>query len=158
MLQIDTDMEFYPDLMSEMVLRDLDVVAGLACLKIVLEDRLNAEVKTDGYQNQKEGLVEVAGIGTAAMVVKRGVYETLIERGLVQRYRTHFDSDESEVECWSFYPVGVDAETEQWVGGDVAFCRICSDAGFKVYADTNNFMKHWGSISYPVQQRTPQNQ
>lgn len=153
LLQLDTDMEFFPDRMTEMVLRDLDVVAGMACLKIAREDRLNAEVKQGGEHDESNGLVEVEAIGTAAMCVKRGVYETIIDGGLAAPYKTHFDSDDSEAECWSFHPVGVDEESGLWVGGDVAFCRIARNAGFRVFADTNNFMKHWGRISYPVQQR-----
>ena len=126
-LFLDDDMVFSPDLIQQLLIHDLPVVASLYLNRTppfyamafgekttdALHKPVWVPVSLDGAP--EEGLAEVVAAGTAGMLVRREVFEA-IEEG------TWFIQDGTS--------------------DDIAFCERVTAAGFKIWLDLGARMGH----------------
>jgi len=128
LFMLDADMVYPPDTIVQLLLSDVDIVAGFSARRIPphiplffvdskAEDSSECEYLCDaGFPAGKPGLYEVKAIGSAGMLIKRKVLESIEPPYFSFSERT---------------PEG------KQVGEDVYFCIKARKAGFKVYCRTD---------------------
>ena len=97
---------------------------------------------------EREGdLVEVMNAGTGFMLIKRNVFEKLIEQGAT-KYRDDIglDKDTNENQ-YDFFNCTV-AEG-QYLTEDYSFCHAVRHAGFQIWLDTTIELTHTGYWRFP---------
>ena len=135
---LDVDVSWLEADFKKLVEFDRDIVAGIYPLKSGDEDYpvlpLPGERWADNY-----GLVEVAGVPTGFLKIKRRVFETLYPT--VRQHRSKEDK-------FGRKPIPIIFERTlngmSRRGGDIEFCRKAREAGFKVYVDPSMQLGHVG--------------
>lgn len=127
-LFVDSDMVFPPDLIAQLLKHDKDIVSG-ACFarKAPHFPCFFSSISSEKCQPMTEysrGLVEVAGVGAACVMIKTQVFKDIYASGQL---------------C--YFPIVN-------LGEDVAFCRRAIELGYKVFVDTNLQIGHIGSKIY----------
>lgn len=146
-LQLDTDLQFDPARLGEMVTRAEDVVGGLYPLKRPgpVAWCLN---KSESAEAPKPGeLMEVDYVGTGMLRVKRQVLLELIRRGMVSEYRTD-NGEGGPAARHDFFPIG--PRDGRYLSEDWEFCRLVKQTGSKVWVDPACTARHYGDAGYPI--------
>lgn len=140
LLFIDADIEFDPDDVAMLLEHDVDLVAGVYCMK--KPDSQWYAVWKDGklVKDLGEGsLEEVDFMGTGFMMIDRNVFERMIS------FYPEIKNDDP-VETWGFFNRmkynGV------MLSEDYSFCQRWKDLGEKIYADTRVRLIHHGMYPY----------
>ena len=147
---IDADIEFSPDDVARVWNLQADIGVGLYPMKVV-DKPLSAWV--DGKLVKPGGTepFEVDFAGTGFMMIKREVFLKFQEKF---PGRAH---DEGRVgQCFSWFDprvIGQDnlmrcAATRYYASEDYAFCLDARKLGFKIIADPNIKLTHWGRYGY----------
>lgn len=113
---LDDDMAFPASTISQLLLRDKDIVAANCVMKSVpakttAKDLNNKPVYSD---ETATGLQEVAHVGCAVMLIKAEVFKTI---GL------------------PYFDFVFQNEKDGYIGEDVFFCRKAREKGYSVYVD-----------------------
>ncbi len=169
LLSIDADISWTYDDFKRIITSDKDIVGGtypLKCFPLVanfnpLHERgtefisthrgfdLNAfESFIEKYANPKTGEAEVRHVPTGFLCVTKKVIDTLAKTVPVY---WQFQPDTGERKgFFQFYPSGVfnnEYESEDW-----GFCRLATEAGFKVHLNTKVRLGHAGNHTYRMGQ------
>lgn len=150
LLFLDTDLIFSPDHVARLISHDVPVVAGLYPKK---QDTPSWVANAHPYYPEPEesGLQRVRYVGTGCLLVERGVFGSLAERGLVAEYVADHDGEGAPLRR-DWFPVGVTEDTAigktRYLSEDWFFCELCARAGVPVYADTRVVLKHVGMRIY----------
>jgi len=162
MMWIDSDIEFEAGMVDHLYKRDLDIVGGLYCHKkpgppVWSANALRGDLSVP---DDKTGLQKVAAIGTGFMMVKRGVYEKMIDSGLAKSYVEDFEDGRGQ-KRYELFPMGVVTDSEAhddptYLTEDWYFFHNARKLGFSVYADNCFHVKHWdGATCYPTEMPQP---
>ena len=124
---LDDDHDFTPDLLPRLLLRDVDIVAPVVLSKVppfspVCYRDIGDPIPLSELPNDE--LVEVAATGTAGMLIRRRVFDTLDDPWF-ETGRIHADT----------------------LGEDLHFCVKAREAGFKVHVDTGAWLGHLTTTS-----------
>lgn len=114
--------------------------------------RFTADLLLDeGQQMQAtNGFVQARHIATAVMVVKRQVFETMIEKNAVQKIQPDVELQPGRADkFYGFFETMVDPETRTYVGEDFAFCRRWRDiCGGEIWCDLQGEYVHTGPYDF----------
>lgn len=150
LLFVDSDLVFSGEQIQRLVEHDVDVVAGFYPKK---KDG-DLEWVCNALRNEvlPSGLQEVRYMGTGFLLVKRAVFERMIER-YGDEIMFHPDHTPSATE-YDFWQVGVYKYPDgnrRHLSEDWYFCQRWLDLGGKIYGDTRVILRHIGHASYPLQ-------
>lgn len=117
---IDSDMVLPPDALTKLLAHDKDIVSGIAfkrfppfdpCFyeKVSVTDR---GIKLEHFKKWQKGLIEADACGMACCLIKRKVFEKMIENNMPP-----------------FFPIPT-------TGEDIAFCLRAKQCGYQIYVDT----------------------
>ena len=99
----------------------------------------------------KDGIIEVTHSPTGFMLIKREVFDKMIEK------YPHLRIDQDQVingknerlpHMWNFFDTQFDQEKHTYLGEDFAFCKRWKDIGGKCYAWINDYISHIGEHQY----------
>lgn len=139
---LDVDVSWTPKDLGKLMDYDRDIVAGVYPRRA---DEQPYPVKTLGGERRadSDGLVEVEGVPTGFLKIKRRVFETL-SKGVPH----HRSSDDPAGRAT--IPVIFERTLNGMsrVGGDIEFCRKARAAGFKIYVDPMMSLGHQGTKHY----------
>ena len=128
-LFVDTDMVFEADAAERLLKRDKDII-GVDCntrkLPTVSTLKIHDE-NGDIINEEKDGLLKCAGVGTGFMLIKSSVFEKLSHPWFM------FESDD---------------RGEVKYGEDMWFARLARKAGFEIFADLTIKVGHIGDYIY----------
>ena len=137
---VDADIHFNPTDIVKLVAHDKDIVGG-----IYPQKTLPPKMVVNTLDNAKtEGdLVEVGTLGTGFMLIKRGVFEHMIDAG-TQKYTDSIGLSKAEDNHqYDFFNCTIDSQgrylTEDW-----SFCRKWRELGGAIWADTTIALAHVG--------------
>lgn len=165
LLFLDTDLSFNPDMVTEMIAADKDVIGGAYPKKMVNKEAVEKKARADEFdihfgckpvlnfnQNStrvENGIVEVHDVGTGLMLIKRKVLEKMTKSRLVEKYVSNHDDSRGEPR-WDFFPVKVHKEGDNKVllSEDYMFCRNWQKMGGKIYAHITYPVLHTGLLDY----------
>jgi len=99
----------------------------------------------------KDGIIEVTHSPTGFMMIKREVFDKMIEK------YPHLRIDQDQVingknerlpHMWNFFDTQFDQEKHTYLGEDFAFCKRWKDIGGKCYAWIYDYITHVGEHQY----------
>ena len=137
---VDADIQFRAEDIVKLVSHDRDIVGGIYPQK-TLPPKMVVNTLNNG---KREGdLVEVGTLGTGFMLIKRTVFEQMIEQG-AQKYTDAIGLSSAENENqYDFFNCTIDSKgrylTEDW-----SFCRRWRELGGAIWADTSIPLVHVG--------------
>jgi hypothetical protein len=145
----DADIIASRDQVARLVAHNEAIVGGLYANKS--ERRLKWVVNPlSDSKPDARGLVKVRNIGIGFLLIKREVFEAMIEQ--LPEIAFSDDYDTSRIE-WDFFPVGVREDYDgvrRYESEDWGFCRLARDLGFAPYADPVVIVQHIGTAAYPL--------
>jgi hypothetical protein len=139
---LDVDVSWQPGHLKKLIEYDRDVVAGVYPRRA--DDQPFPVKPLPGERWSDElGLVEVAGVPTGFLKIKRRVFEAL------SNIATHHRSSD-DAPGRATIPIIFERALNGMsrVGGDIEFCRKARAAGFKVYVDPMMELGHQGIKHY----------
>lgn len=148
LLFIDSDIEFNPQDIIEMLKSDKDVICGVYPKKAYpigwpvnyLPDTQN-NIPCDG-----QGNVEISEGPTGFMLIKRRVFDALAERHPEAHYRA-IQNDGTTVETVAFFDCGKSPDG-RYLSEDFFFCQRWREAGGSVWAATTVNLRHHGHHAF----------
>lgn len=151
LLFIDSDLVFSSEQIRRLVEHDVELVAGFYPKKKDGSLEWVCNALPEESAPLPCGLQEVRYMGTGFMLIKRSVFERMIEHyGDALRFVPDNAQDETQHDFWA---VGVYAYTDgkrRYLSEDWFFCQRWLDIGGKVWGDTRVILKHIGTATYPL--------
>lgn len=152
LLFLDTDLIFSVEQIARLIQHDEDIVAGLYPKK---QRQLAWVCNTlPDQQPDARGLQRVKYAGTGCLLIKRGVFESMVEELDPLIGYDPDDGDARKGHLWDFFGVGPhtgpDGRT-RYLSEDWMFCQRATDLGCTIWADTRVVLKHVGQMVYPLE-------
>lgn len=167
---IDSDIGFSIESACRLLASDYDIAAGVYPLK--REDwpengisahmtqkefiskyqryTVNASAK-DGCVNlniQEDGFIEMSEAPTGFMVIKRAVFERMMEEYPELKYVPDTIGIEDKGLHYRFFDVMVHPVSKRYLSEDYGFCYLWEKMGGKIYIDAKSNLTHQGSKLY----------
>jgi hypothetical protein len=137
---VDADIQFNPQDIVKLINHDKDIVGGVYPQK-TLPPKMVVNTLNNG--EQEGDLIEVGTLGTGFMLIKRSVFEKMIEEGATPYVDAIGLSPKENSNQYDFFQCTIDSNgrylTEDW-----SFCRRWRQLGGKIWADTTIALAHVG--------------
>lgn len=154
-LFIDADIGFEPEAIYRLIERDVPLCLTPYPVKGYGKDyQLQFIVHfpdKDNVRIDKNGFTEITAGPTGFMMIKREVFEKLAEkypeRKTVNKQLVGNKVETMEKGWYTFFETAQDPENG-YLGEDIAFCRLWTNIGGKIYADTQTPLTHFGSHAF----------
>lgn len=175
MIFIDSDIAFEPDSVFRLLRHDVDIVGGVYpkknlnmkkyVINIEKDSGSSAEQKSLEYvlsidskeHRVKNGLLEVKEIGTGFLMIKRSVFEKIIEKeGHKLKYTPLMMTiSQSSENFYAFFHTDIDPVTNHYLSEDYFFVKKwINEYDGKVYADIDIPLTHIGTMKFDGSFRT----
>ena len=142
---VDADIQFNPQDIVKLINHDKDIVGGIYPQK-TLPPKMVVNTLNNG--EQQGDLIEVGTLGTGFMLIKRRVFEKMIEEGATPYVDAIGLSPEENANQYDFFQCTIDSKgrylTEDW-----SFCRRWRQLGGKIWADKTIGLTHVGYFRFP---------
>ena len=173
LLFIDADINFTPESIFEMIALDREVIAIPYPMKTINWDKVDRLSKEIKYKNStelstlgftypikvadtsniivKNNVIEVTHAPTGCMLIKRQVFDKMIEKypDLEINQPTILNGEETKNKnLYNFFDTLHDPVTKKYYGEDFGFCQKWRDIGGKCYCYINRFITHVGEYQY----------
>jgi|TARA_R110000803_G_scaffold144312_4_gene210186 hypothetical protein len=173
LLFIDSDIDFEPSTIYEMLKKDVDVLSVPYPLKTINWDKGYDYIKNDRIKSArdlqmslnnypmklkdidnvlvKDGIMEVTHSPTGCMLIKRSVLEKMVKEypHMLIKQSTIINGKQVETKnLYNFFDTLFDPETNTYHGEDFAFCRRWADIGGQCHAYINDHISHIGEHQY----------
>lgn len=133
---IDADVDFEPPHIVQLAKRELDVVGGVYPYR--RDDSDNMPCRMMGERQMIDGLIEVEGLPTGFLKIKRHVLEKIAAQS-----PKYFDGVRETALVFDRPDPGPDKT--RW-GGDIAFCNKWRAMGGRIFADAELRLGHTATI------------
>ena len=137
---VDADIQFNPQDIVKLVNHDKDIVGGIYPQKTLPPKMV---VNTLNNSEQQGDLIEVGTLGTGFMLIKRSVFEKMIEEGATPYVDAIGLSPEENANQYDFFQCTIDSK-RRYLTEDWSFCRRWRQLGGKIWADTKIALAHVG--------------
>lgn len=137
---IDSDIRFDPSDLIKLIRYKANIVGGVYPKKQTVEDFPVRLISND----LKSGLLEVAGVPTGFLKVRRKVFEKLY--GKAKKYLPQKEVWAQRKEIPLIFERTLDGNV-RW-GGDYQFCELCKKSGYKIYTDPEMRFGHIGATEH----------
>jgi len=135
-LWIDSDIEWNPEWIIKLLQSNKDVIGGTYRKKT--DEQEIYLVKTDNKKIDKEGLLEVDGLGFGFLKMSKKAFTTLWKKS--KSYET--DGIKSKM------IFNIDIEKGKFIGEDIVVCNKLKKLGFIIYLDPSMTCNHIGAKKY----------
>lgn len=133
---LDADVSWEPQAIVQLCQRDKDIVGGVYPYRRDGGEAMPVRLMDASKRIDADGLLEVDGLPTGFMMIRREVFEEMAP--MVPVY-----FDKTEKTHMFFDRPDPDANGTRW-GGDIAFCNRWKALGGKLYADAELRLGHSG--------------
>ena len=173
MLFVDSDIYFRAESILKMLDLDKELISIPYPLKTMMWDKLykkwnDGEVKNAGDIHRwlntypmkvadvnkitlDSGVMEVTHSPTGCMLIKRSVFDKMIEKypdkNIVQKTVINGEYVDRP-HLWNFFDCIHDPDTKTYLGEDFSFCKLWKDIGGKCYVFVNDPIIHVGEHQY----------
>ena len=171
LLFIDADIDFESKTIFKMLELDREVIAVPYPMKTLNWDRVEkfkGDVKNSKELSQtgftypikvydkdnikvKDDVMEVTHAPTGCMLIKRQVFDKMIEKYPELRISqpTIMNGEAKDKEnLWNFFDTYHDLENKKYYGEDFGFCKKWTDIGGKCYCYIGDYITHIGEYQY----------
>ena len=140
---IDADLRFEGEALVRLCGYDLDVVAGIYPYKDS-DESYPVRHKPGVIEYELNGLIEVEGVPTGFLKIKRHVLEALASKA--HRFPSKEDGKKSRTKIPIIFERTFNNHT-RW-GGDYTFCNKWREMGGKIYIDPFMLFEHYGPAKW----------
>ena len=171
LLFIDADIDFESKTIFKMLELDREVIAVPYPMKTLNWDRVHKfkedikdskELSQTGFTypikvhdkeniKVKDDVMEVTHAPTGCMLIKRQVFDKMIEKYPELRISqpTIMNGEAKDKEnLWNFFDTYHDLENKKYYGEDFGFCKKWTDIGGKCYCYIGDYITHVGEYQY----------
>jgi hypothetical protein len=171
LLFIDADIDFESKTIFKMLELDREVIAVPYPMKTLNWDRIykfkgdikdSKELSYTGFTypikvhdkeniKVKDDVMEVTHAPTGCMLIKRQVFDKMIEKYPELRISqpTIMNGEAKDKEnLWNFFDTYHDLENKKYYGEDFGFCKKWTDIGGKCYCYIGDYITHIGEYQY----------
>lgn len=141
---IDSDIRFHRWQIKRLREHNKGIVGG-----VYLKKKLPYQPVCNHKLGQEGELTLMREIGTGFMMIRRDVFEAMIEAFPERKYKPYKHERQSE-NYYNFFDVGVCDETGYYLSEDYYFCKLARQLGFNVYLDQEILVEHSGRMLYPT--------
>lgn len=146
---MDSDLEFLPKDLDRLYEHDLPIVCGMYPKKELKLRWVMSAGKV--FERIDDNLVRVQEAGTGFMLIKREVFEAMIEANPEDQYWCEANEDLRH----DFFKVGTyredpEQEHSRYLSEDWYFCAEARKLGYHTYVDTRVMLNHIGNFKYPA--------
>jgi hypothetical protein len=169
---VDADIEFNWDSILKLLDYDKDVVVGAYPKKgiewrdlhtditaglVPIQDTelhstsyaLNFETTDDGKLISENGLFKLKDAGTGFMLIKRDVFNQLIDKFPETKYTNDINIHSSvSNDFYAFFDTSIDKDSNRYLSEDYTFCRRWQSIGGEIWLDPNIQLNHVGHHVY----------
>ena len=141
MIFVDNDLSFDNDAMLKLLKLPCQVVGGAYPYRGEQEGypvSIKQDAKGTPIGNVDLGIIETTHIPTGLMRIRRDVFTILREK------HPEIIDDKNEYKYFRTGLLFVDQGDRRYYGEDVSFCKICCDAGIKVWCEPRITFGHIG--------------
>lgn len=141
---LDADVSWRPPQLVRLCRHDADVVGGIYPYR--RDDKSNEiplRMKPGIVEPDERGLIEVGGVPTGFMRIRRHVLETL-----ALRHESFWNKDDRRSKIPLLFERVYDPETEIRWGGDLEFCNRWRRLGGTIHADYEMRLGHTGKVTF----------
>ena len=154
-LFIDADIGFEPEAIYRLIEKDVPLCLTPYPVKGYGKDHQLQFIvhfpDKDNVRIDKGGFTEITAGPTGFMMIKREVFTKLAEkypeRKTVNKQLVGNKVETMEKGWYTFFETAQDPENG-YLGEDIAFCRLWTNIGGKIYADTQTPLTHFGSHAF----------
>lgn len=173
MLFIDADIDFQAKSIMKMIEKDKDVISVPYPMKTFNWDKVFENIKAGKIKSAvqlstaantypmklpdednikiQDGCIEVSHSPTGCMLIKRSVFEKMIEKypdlKIIQPTIINGKPTEKPF-LYNFFDTMFDKENHTYMGEDFAFCKRWKDIGGKCHAIVDQLISHVGEHQY----------
>ena len=171
LLFIDSDINFSPESIFEMIALDKEVIAVPYPMKTLNWDRVykfkgdikdSNELSHTGFTypikvydkdniKVKDDVMEVTHAPAGCMLIKRQVFDKMIkaypELKISQPTIMNGEAKDKE-NLWNFFDTYHDLKNKKYYGEDFGFCKKWTDIGGKCYCYIGDYITHIGEYQY----------
>ena len=173
MLFVDSDIYFHSPSIFRMIEKDKELISIPYPLKTMMWDKLFTKIQQGKVKHPKDlkkwlntypmkvenpnsimldnGVMEVTHSPTGCMLIKRSVFNKMIEaypdKGIVQKTVINGEYVDRP-HMWNFFDCLHDPVTKSYLGEDFSFCKLWKDIGGKCYAYILDEIVHVGEHQY----------
>lgn len=140
-MSLDADVAWVPQDLITLLGYDRDVVAGIYPKKNG-DDTYPLLMFEGDIWSDRDGLIEVKGVPTGFLRIRRNVLQTLADNAV--HYNARNEAQDGAM-AMIFERQVIDGTL--W-GGDYVFCRKARDAGYKIFIDPEMRFEHSGEESW----------
>jgi len=172
LLFIDSDIEFSFETIMKLIAADKDVIAAPYPLKTIDWNKIASRIKTRNITEGevmskhgyiwpiklegkdlviKNGIAEVSHAPTGCMLIKREVFERMMEAYPEKRISqpTIINGQHTEKEFfYNFFDTYHEPETKRYYGEDFGFCKRWTEIGGKCHIYVEDYLTHVGEYRY----------
>lgn len=175
---IDADIQFDGDYVIRLIVHNQDIATGAYPMKVINYNNIEnkalsvdklTKLTTEYVINMKvsnidsdvrrvqliNGLIEVFDAGTGFMLIKRSVFEKMIEAYPQIKYVRDMkviNSDGSVEmttnEQHAFFDTSIDDDSKRYLSEDYTFCRRWQKLGGKIWTDPEIILNHVGTHTF----------
>ncbi len=150
-LNIDADLIFTSSHVEKLISDDVDIVDGLYCKKAQGKIQWVCNALPERPPPDKRGLLALKHIGTGFLMIKRSVFERMVESfgESIKYYEAEIDKLR-----YDFFDMPRELDEKELprkISEDWHFCNQARKLGFTVYADTKVILRHIGTAVFPLE-------
>jgi len=170
LLFIDADIEFDPESVIRLLALDRDIIAGAYPKKTINWDQIRRAIDSGKKENLSvygaeyainfklnennqvrtfAGAIEVLDASTGFMLVKREVFERMIEAFPETKYKNDSAIPDYLADyCYALWDTMIDPESRRYLSEDYTFCRRFQQLGGEIWIDPYTALNHIGTYSF----------
>ena len=164
LLFIDSDIAFEPEQAFRLMGFNADVTAAAYPLKTIDWEKVRAGVEAGWEKLESSGLhyvlepahpvqvrdafVRAVSTGTGFLLVKRGVFTSLMDRHPELRYSRKKGQPGGSHWAWALFNCLIDGKDGPFLSEDYSFCRRWTGMGGEIWVDLNSRLRHLGQAVF----------
>jgi hypothetical protein len=169
LLFIDSDISFEVQTIKRMLAADKDIILTPYPVKDFNSEKVLKKLKEgstldlklianqytlgliDNVLRVDNGIAEIERGPAGCMLIKREVFIKLIEKypnRIIKQHTLLGGKAVIKENLYNFFDTFFNEKDNSYTGEDFYFCKLCRDAGFKIYALVDEYITHHGSFAY----------
>ena len=137
---IDSDIKWFPQQILQLLASNKDLVGGIYPKKSYPIEYVVNKIHNGEIENN---LIEVGMVGTGFLLIRRTVFEQMIEMGAKKYTDSIGLGNEYDNYTYDFFNCTIDSQ-DRYLTEDWSFCRRWRQLGGKVWAETSIKLGHVG--------------
>lgn len=144
MVFVDSDVAFDSDGIVKLMAHDVQIIGGVYPYRSIRENGFPVDIKLDENKfpvvDHEKRLVECDHIPTGFMRIRRDVFDILDKK-----FPENFDENGDRFHFRTGLLFAHKGD-KRYQGEDVYFCKICQEAGIKIWCDPTIGFVHFGTL------------